>query len=68
MNSQTNPIALAERTDIHKSCKALETIVNSFNDFCQASEALAHAQKRFAKSLKDAAGMKVTGELAMAGS
>jgi hypothetical protein len=56
-------IPLAERTDIHKSCKALETVVNSFNDFCQASDAVVQTRKRLAKALREMAGMKATGEL-----
>ena len=55
---------LIERTDIHKSCKALETIVNAFNDYCQAADALAGVQKKLARALKDAIGQKATNELA----
>ena len=62
-NTGTTSVPLAERTDVHKSCKALETVVNSFNDFCQASDALSQTRKKLAKALKEAAGMKVTGEL-----
>ena len=62
--SAPTPIALAERADVHKSCKALEIVVNSLNDFCRASEALALCQKKLAKALKEVATMKVTGELA----
>ena len=57
-------VPLIERTDIHKSCKALENIVNAFNDYCQAAEALALAQKRLSRALKDAVGLKGTNELA----
>lgn len=55
---------LAERSDIHKSCKALETIINVFNEYCQAAEALAVVQKRLAKALKEAAGLKATNDIA----
>ncbi|EJD07114.1 uncharacterized protein FOMMEDRAFT_165721 [Fomitiporia mediterranea MF3/22] len=55
---------LIERVDIHKSCKALESIVNIFNDYCQAAEALASVQKKFARALKDVVGQKATNELA----
>ncbi|KAL5525506.1 hypothetical protein ACEPAG_6842 [Sanghuangporus baumii] len=57
-------VPLTERTDIHKSCKALESIVNAFNDYCQAAEALALVQKKLARALKDAVGLKGTNELA----
>ena len=58
-----NP-TLIERADVHKSCKALETIVNVFNDYCQAAESLSLVQKKLAKALRDASGMKATNDLA----
>ncbi|KAL5526300.1 hypothetical protein ACEPAF_8023 [Sanghuangporus sanghuang] len=57
-------VPLIERTDIHKSCKALEGIVNAFNDYCQAAEALALVQKKLSRALKDAVGLKGVNELA----
>ncbi|THH08911.1 hypothetical protein EW145_g2368, partial [Phellinidium pouzarii] len=54
---------LIERIDIHKSCKALETIANVFNDYCQAAESLAVEQKKLARALKDAVGLKATNGL-----
>lgn len=57
-------VALIERIDVHKSCKALENIVNIFNDYCQVAEALALEQKKLARALKEAVGLKATNELA----
>ena len=63
--SQGSPaVALSERSDIHKSCKALESIINVFNDYCQAADALVTLQKKLAKALKEAAVLKGTSELA----
>lgn len=61
--TSTTNLALFERNDIHKSCKALELVVNLFNDYCQAAEAMSAMQKKLAKALKDAAACKGTGEL-----
>ncbi|KAG5645935.1 hypothetical protein DXG03_004724 [Asterophora parasitica] len=55
---------LAERADIHKSCKSLETLLNVLNDYCEAAGAAVLLQKKLAKALRDAAGMKTTGEIA----
>ncbi|TDL25824.1 hypothetical protein BD410DRAFT_826407 [Rickenella mellea] len=51
-------VLLAERTDVHKSCKSLETIVNLFNDYCQALDTLTTAQKKLAKALRDASSLR----------
>ena len=56
MSSPT--LVIVERTDIHKSCKSLEAIVNIFNDYCQAIDAIVTAQKKLAKALRDASGLK----------
>ncbi|KAJ4477213.1 hypothetical protein J3R30DRAFT_3703474 [Lentinula aciculospora] len=55
---------LAERIDIHKSCKSFETLLSVFNDYCEAAGAVVTLQKKMAKALKETAGMKVTGEIA----
>ncbi|KAF8206371.1 hypothetical protein K438DRAFT_1817076 [Mycena galopus ATCC 62051] len=55
---------LAERVDIHKSCKSLETLLNVLNDYCEAAGAVVLLQKKLAKALRETAGMKVTGEIA----
>lgn len=57
MASSASPV-LTERGDIHKSCKSLEAIVNIFNDYCQAIDAIVTAQKKLAKALREAAGLK----------
>ncbi|EIN04941.1 hypothetical protein PUNSTDRAFT_138128 [Punctularia strigosozonata HHB-11173 SS5] len=49
------PAALAERVDIHKSCKTLENVVNLLNDYCEAASAIVQLQKRLAKAIKEAA-------------
>ncbi|KAJ3753607.1 hypothetical protein EV360DRAFT_53188 [Lentinula raphanica] len=54
---------LAERIDIHKSCKAFETLLSVFNDYCEAAGAVATLQKKMAKVLRETASMKVTGEI-----
>lgn len=59
----TSNVALFERADVHKSCKALELVVNLFNDYCQAAESLSAMQKKLAKAVKDAAACKGTGEI-----
>jgi hypothetical protein len=56
--------ALVERTDIHKSCKSLEIILNILNEYCEAVGAIVTLQKKLAKALREAAGLKATGEIA----
>ena len=63
MASQTQPF-LAERVDIHKSCKSLETLLSVLNDYCEAAGAVVLLQKKLAKALRETASMKVTGEIA----
>lgn len=63
INANAN-VVLIERNDVHKSCKALENIVNVFNDYCQLAESLAVEQKKLARALKEAVGLKATNELA----
>ena len=55
---------LLERTEIHKSCKALELVVNVFDEYCQAAEAMASAQKKLYRALKDTSSCKGTGDAA----
>lgn len=65
MNNQINqPSALAERSDIHKSCKSLETLLNVLNDYCEAATAIVALQKKLAKALRETANSKVTNEIA----
>lgn len=63
MTSGGGQIVLAERVDIHKSCKSLETLVNALNDYCEAAGAIVNLEKRLAKALRETAGLKVTGEV-----
>lgn len=58
------PPSLAERSDVHKSCKSIETLVNVLNDYCEASSSIVSAKKKLAKALRETAGMKATGEIA----
>ncbi|EMD33318.1 hypothetical protein CERSUDRAFT_126091 [Gelatoporia subvermispora B] len=60
MASATSPPTIAERTDIHKSCKTLEVVVNILNDYCEAANAVVVLQKKLAKALRDAATTKCT--------
>lgn len=55
---------LAERVDVHKSCKSLETLLNILNDYCEAGGAVVTLQKKLAKALRETAGLKLTGEIA----
>ncbi|KAL1747104.1 hypothetical protein HDZ31DRAFT_61549 [Schizophyllum fasciatum] len=63
ISSNPQPV-LSERSDVHKSCKALETLLNILNDYCEAAGAVVMLQKKLAKALKETAGQKATGELA----
>lgn len=49
---------LIERADVHKSCKAIESLVNLFNDYCEATNTLCGIQKKLHKALKETAGVK----------
>jgi hypothetical protein len=60
---QVSALPLAERPDIHKSCKSLETVLGIMNDYCEAAGAVVMLQKKLAKALREAAGMKVTAEI-----
>ncbi|KAJ7903479.1 hypothetical protein B0H14DRAFT_2665018 [Mycena olivaceomarginata] len=62
-STQAQPF-LAERVDVHKSCKSLETLLNVLNDYCEAAGAVVLLQKKLAKALRETAGLKVTGEIA----
>ena len=64
-SSSSQPV-LSERSDVHKSCKTLETLLNLLNDYCEAAGAVVMLQKKLAKALKETAGQKATGELASA--
>lgn len=58
------PPSLLERSDIHKSCKSIETLVSVLNDYCEASGSIASAKKKLAKTLREIVSMKATGEIA----
>ncbi|KAJ7227240.1 hypothetical protein GGX14DRAFT_418779 [Mycena pura] len=64
MASPQGQPSLAERVDIHKSCKSLETLLNVLNDYCEAAGAVVLLQKKLSKALRETASMKVTGEIA----
>ncbi|EAU85615.2 hypothetical protein CC1G_06328 [Coprinopsis cinerea okayama7 len=55
---------IAERADIHKSCKSLESLLNILNEYCEAVSVVVSLQKKLAKVLKETAALKVTGEVA----
>lgn len=55
---------LAERVDVHKSCKAVEVLLGIFNEYCEAVGAVNALQKRLAKALRETAGVRGTGEIA----
>ena len=54
---------LAERNDIHKSCKTLESVVNILNDYCEAANAIVSLQKKLAKALREASSVKCVSEI-----
>jgi hypothetical protein len=63
MASATNTLPHAERADIHKSCKSIETLLNVLNEYCEAAGAVVALQKKLAKALRETAGIKVTREI-----
>jgi len=63
MASMQSAQAVAERVDIHKSCRALEAIVNLLDDYSEAARAIVTLHKKLAKALKDAAAVKPTAEI-----
>jgi hypothetical protein len=62
MTSIATQPTLAERGDIHKSCKSLEVVVNLLNDYCEAAGAVVQLQKKLAKAVRDASSSKITPE------
>src|SRR6267154_658290 len=64
MSGANAPPQLAERQDIHKSCRTLETLVNMLNDYCEAAGAIVALQRKLSKALKEAAGLKTTNKIA----
>ena len=58
------PGPLAERAEIHRSCKTLESVVNILNDYCEAANAIVTIQKKLAKALRESASAKGTTEIA----
>jgi hypothetical protein len=68
MASVQSAQAVAERVDIHKSCRALEAIVNLLDDYSEAARAIVTLHKKLAKALRDAIAVKPTGEIPSASS
>lgn len=64
MAANMSPPPLAERGEIHKSCKALEAVVNLLNDYCEAASAVVQLQKKLAKAIKEAAQVKCNSDAA----
>lgn len=58
----TQPVAA--RADIHKSCKAIEVVVNLLNDYSEASAAVVGIQKKLAKAAREASSVRNTAEIA----
>ncbi|QRV75591.1 hypothetical protein RhiJN_03606 [Ceratobasidium sp. AG-Ba] len=50
-----------ERQEVHKSSKCVEIVVTLFSEYCQTLTSMANLQKKLARALKDAAGVKGTG-------
>ncbi|KAF9036164.1 hypothetical protein BJ165DRAFT_1354726 [Panaeolus papilionaceus] len=64
MSASNNTPALAERNDIHKSCRSIEALLTVLNEYCEAAGAIVVLQKKLAKALRETAGLRVTGEVA----
>ncbi|KAF9243385.1 hypothetical protein BU15DRAFT_86366 [Melanogaster broomeanus] len=62
--SSRRPVQPAERQDIHKSCRTIETLLNVLTDYCEAASTFAAIHKKFAKALRDAAGSKTNAQSA----
>lgn len=52
------------RSDIHKSCKTIEVVVNLLNDYSEAAAAIVGIQKKLARAVRDASAVKSTAEIA----
>jgi hypothetical protein len=63
-SATAGPAPLADRAEIHKSCKSLEAVVNLLNDYCEAASAIVQLQKRLTKAIKEAASAKCVNETA----
>ncbi|TFY77861.1 hypothetical protein EWM64_g6151 [Hericium alpestre] len=55
--------AIADRPEIHKCCRSLEAVVNLLSDYTEAARAVVTLQKKLAKALREAAGLKATGDI-----
>ncbi|KAH0833013.1 hypothetical protein J3R83DRAFT_11998 [Lanmaoa asiatica] len=64
MSTPATAVQPAERQDIHKSCRTIETLLSVLNDYCEAASAFAAIQKKLSKALKDAAGLKTNAQFA----
>lgn len=53
----------AERSDIHKSCKSIENLLNILNEYCGVAGVVFVLQKKLAKALRETAGLKITGDV-----
>ncbi|KAI0346312.1 hypothetical protein BDW22DRAFT_1405206 [Trametopsis cervina] len=53
----------AERSDIHKSCKAIEVVVNLLNDYCDAATTIVTIQKKLSKAMREASSVRGTSEI-----
>ena len=63
MAATTNTVVLADRAEVHKSCRSLEQIANVLNDYCQAADLLASTGKKLAKALKEVQSLKGTSDV-----
>ncbi|KAL6307484.1 hypothetical protein BKA93DRAFT_747540 [Sparassis latifolia] len=63
MTTTASSPTLADRNEIHKSCKNLEVVVNILNDYCEAANAIVLLQKKLAKAIRETAGSKCVAEI-----
>lgn len=62
--TQPGPPLLAERADIHKSCKAIESLLNVLDDYSQVASAMATLEKKLGKAMRELASLKITANVA----
>lgn len=58
MATPSSHLMLADRAEVHKSCKSLELIANVLNDYCQAADIMVSTQKKLSKALREAHNLK----------
>ena len=63
MASAPAPQAISDRSEIHRSCKSLEAVVNLLNEYSGTVRTILSLQKKLSKALRDAAALKATADI-----